>query len=93
MPYCDYIFGNETEAATYAEHHGLSADTPIEEIAKHISKLDKINKSRPRTVVFTQVSINDEIPLGIIEFFRVLNKRLLQSETMFKYSQSPKLKN
>ena len=56
MPYCDYIFGNETEAATYAEHHGLSADTPIEEIAKHISKLDKINKSRPRTVVFTQVS-------------------------------------
>ena len=58
MPYCDYIFGNETEAATYAEHHGLSADTPIEEIAKHISKLDKINKSRPRTVVFTQVSFS-----------------------------------
>jgi adenosine kinase len=67
MPYCDYIFGNETEAATYAENHGLSADTPIEEIAKHISKLDKINKSRPRTVVFTQgaeqtvVAIGDEV--------------------------------
>ena len=61
MPYCDYIFGNETEAATYAENHGLSADTPIEDIAKHISNLEKNNQSRPRTVVFTQVSFRETI--------------------------------
>jgi len=54
LPYCDYIFGNETEAAAYAEHNGLGKDLDIAEIAKAISKLDKVNGERPRTVVFTQ---------------------------------------
>ena len=60
LPYCDYIFGNETEAAAYAEHNGLGADMDIKDIAKAISKLDKVNTERPRTVVFTQVSFYDE---------------------------------
>jgi len=54
LPYCDYIFGNETEAAAYAENNGLGENVSIEDIAKHISKMDKVNKARPRTVVFTQ---------------------------------------
>ena len=58
LPYCDYIFGNETEAAAYAEHNGLGKDLDITEIAKAISKLDKVNGERPRTVVFTQVRNN-----------------------------------
>jgi len=67
LPYCDYIFGNETEAATYAEHNGLNKDTPIEEIARAVSKLEKKNGKRERTVVFTQgaeqtiVAIGDEV--------------------------------
>jgi len=55
IPYCDYIFGNETEAATYAEHNGLGKDMSIEQIASSISKLEKKNDKRPRTVIITQV--------------------------------------
>lgn len=67
LPYCDYVFGNETEAAAYAEHNGLGADLDIVEIAKAVSKLEKKNSNRPRTVVFTQgaeqtvVAIGDEV--------------------------------
>lgn len=53
IPYCDYIIANESEAAAYAESHGLTT-TDVTEIAKHVAKLPKENKSIPRTVVFTQ---------------------------------------
>jgi len=64
LPYCDYIFGNETEAAAYAEHNGLGADMDIKDIAKTISKLDKVNKERPRTVVFTQCAEQTIVAIG-----------------------------
>jgi adenosine kinase len=54
MEYADYLFGNESEAATYGKKHGLGED--LAEIAKAVSALPKKNSSRPRTVVFTQGS-------------------------------------
>ncbi|KAF2757121.1 Ribokinase-like protein [Pseudovirgaria hyperparasitica] len=53
LPYCDYIIGNETEAAAYAESHGLDAKD-IPSIAKHIANLPKKNTKRDRTVIITQ---------------------------------------
>ncbi|KAM9908681.1 hypothetical protein OXX79_000230 [Metschnikowia pulcherrima] len=53
IPYCDYIIANESEAAAYAESHGLDT-TDVTEIAKHVAKLPKANTQKPRTVVFTQ---------------------------------------
>lgn len=49
----DILLGNETEAASYAESHGLNT-TDVKEIAKHIAQLPKKNSKKPRTVVFTQ---------------------------------------
>jgi adenosine kinase len=54
MQYADYLFGNESEAATYGKKHGLGED--LAEIAKAVSALPKKNSSQPRTVVFTQGS-------------------------------------
>lgn len=53
VPYCDFIIANESEAAAYAESHGIDSKD-ITEIAKHIAKLPKENAQKPRTVVFTQ---------------------------------------
>lgn len=53
IPYCDYIIANESEAAAFAESHGLNT-TDVTEIAKHVAKLPKVNTNKPRTVVFTQ---------------------------------------
>ena len=51
--YWDYLIGNETEAASYAEAHGLST-RDVREIARHIADLPKENSKRRRTVVITQ---------------------------------------
>ncbi|XP_030630044.1 adenosine kinase b isoform X2 [Chanos chanos] len=53
MPYVDIVFGNETEAATFAKEEGFETDD-IREIAKMVQNLPKVNKSRQRIVVFTQ---------------------------------------
>ncbi|KAM4623925.1 adenosine kinase b isoform 2-T2 [Polymixia lowei] len=53
MPYVDILFGNETEAATFAKEQGFETDD-IAEIAKKARDLPKENKQRPRVVVFTQ---------------------------------------
>ncbi|ODV77357.1 adenosine kinase [Suhomyces tanzawaensis NRRL Y-17324] len=55
LPYVDYVIANESEAAAYAESHGLAVDSKdVVAIAKEIAKLPKINNKRSRTVVFTQ---------------------------------------
>ena len=56
LPYCDYIFGNETEAAAFAENNGFG-ECSVAEIAKKIAQLPKENQKRKRTVVITQVKI------------------------------------
>ncbi|XP_060780761.1 adenosine kinase isoform X2 [Neoarius graeffei] len=53
MPYVDILFGNETEAATFAREQGFETED-IEEIAKKTQSLTKVNKKRQRIVVFTQ---------------------------------------
>lgn len=53
LPYVDYVIANESEAAAYAESHGLET-TDVVEIAKAVAKLPKANSARPRTVIFTQ---------------------------------------
>ncbi|XP_048862726.1 adenosine kinase-like isoform X2 [Brienomyrus brachyistius] len=53
MPYVDILFGNETEAATFAREQDFKIED-IEEIAKKAQSLPKVNKSRRRIVVFTQ---------------------------------------
>lgn len=51
--YWDVLMGNETEALAYAKSHDLDTED-LEQIAKHIALLPKMNTSRQRTVVFTQ---------------------------------------
>ncbi|MCJ1320199.1 adenosine kinase [Xylographa vitiligo] len=53
MPYCDYVIGNETEAAAYGESHGLGGKS-VSEIAVAIAGIEKVNKERKRVVVITQ---------------------------------------
>lgn len=52
-PYWDYVIGNETEALSYAESHGLETKD-IKEIAKHLAGLPKANKNRERVAIITQ---------------------------------------
>lgn len=53
--YVDILFGNDTEAETFAKENGLEA-TSIPEIALRIAELPKHNKQRSRMVVITQGS-------------------------------------
>lgn len=54
FPYCDFVIGNESEAAAWASAVGLPDKDDIPAIAKSIATLPKSNPSRPRTVVITQ---------------------------------------
>ena len=51
-PYWDYVIGNETEAAAYAESHGLGT-TDLKEIAKALANLPKANPQRKRVAIIT----------------------------------------
>ena len=53
-PYWDYIMMNETEAATWADGHGLDGEKDVKKIARAIADLPKKNQMRKRTVVITQ---------------------------------------
>jgi len=52
LPYVDVLFGNETEAATFAQEQGYGT-TDIEAIAMRIAESVKVT-ARPRLVVLTQ---------------------------------------
>lgn len=52
-PYWDVLFGNESEAASYAESHSYGKLT-VSEIALKIASLPKKNTLKSRIVVFTQ---------------------------------------
>jgi len=54
FPYCDYVIGNESEAAAWASAAGLPNKDDIPSIAESIATLPKSNASRPRTVIITQ---------------------------------------
>jgi len=52
-PYWDYVIGNETEALSYAESHGIESKD-IKEIAKALAALPKKNEKRERVAIITQ---------------------------------------
>jgi len=56
FPYCDFVIGNESEAAAWASAVGLPNKDDIPAIAKLIATLPKSNPSRSRTVIITQGS-------------------------------------
>ena len=88
LPYCDFIFGNETEAAAFAENNGIS-EKDIPSIAKAIAALPKINQKRKRKVVITQVCY-----LKIIIFYlkSELTKTFLDSKKNFRVKKNLSLK-
>ncbi|XP_032695604.1 adenosine kinase isoform X3 [Lontra canadensis] len=53
MPFIDILFGNETEAATFAREQGFETED-IKEIARKTQALPKVNPKRQRIVIFTQ---------------------------------------
>ncbi|XP_054007860.1 uncharacterized protein LOC128891919 isoform X1 [Hylaeus anthracinus] len=53
LPYVDILFGNETEADTFAKVNGFQT-TDRKEIALKLSQMEKVNKKRQRIVVITQ---------------------------------------
>ena len=55
LPYCDFLFGNESEALAFAEAEGW-AERSVEEIALKVSGMPKASGHRARVVVFTQGS-------------------------------------
>jgi len=52
LPYCDFVFGNESEATTFGEVKGWGND--IGQVALKIAALPKASGTRPRIVVITQ---------------------------------------
>jgi len=53
LPYCDFVFGNENEAKTWAESQGKSGIS-MQECAKLMAQQPKVNTKRPRVVIVTQ---------------------------------------
>lgn len=53
LPYVDIIFGNETEAESYAKSHNLESSSPAD-VAKYLSGSTKLNTQKPRVAVITQ---------------------------------------
>lgn len=55
FPYIDILFGNETEAKTFAKEQNLpAADGSMDDIALQIAALSKANKNSSRIVIITQ---------------------------------------
>ena len=54
MPYVDFLFGNEDEAAGFAKYQLKLEDVSVKQIAEALSQLPKKNKNRKRVVVITQ---------------------------------------
>jgi len=67
LPFSDIVFGNETEALTYAEENNLNTKN-MGEIAQSIARLPKENGSKSRLVVITQGSD----PVIVVEHGKVL---------------------
>jgi adenosine kinase len=54
MPYTDYVFANESEAAAYGTKQGWGTD--LKTVALNLAAQPKASTTRPRIVVFTQGS-------------------------------------
>jgi len=67
IPYVDILFGNESEAATFAKENDLGTED-IKEIAMKIAEIPKTNQSRKRMVVFTQ----GDLPIIVCQDGRIV---------------------
>lgn len=55
MPYIDILFGNESEALTFAKEQSFGTEN-LKEIGQKMVELPKLNSNRPRIVILTQGS-------------------------------------
>mmetsp|Transcript_9402 Transcript_9402/g.31200 ORF Transcript_9402/g.31200 Transcript_9402/m.31200 type:complete len:362 (+) Transcript_9402:2-1087(+) len=62
MPYVDFLFGNESEAAEFGKSMGWGED--VETVALKASALPKASGARPRVVIFTQGKDPTIVALG-----------------------------
>lgn len=70
MPYTDFVFGNESEAAEYGKAKGYGTD--LATIALKLAAQPKASGLRPRIVVFTQGSSSTIVASsGSVETFPV----------------------
>eukprot|EP00457_Paulinella_chromatophora_P004639 gb/GEZN01004651.1/.p1 GENE.gb/GEZN01004651.1/~~gb/GEZN01004651.1/.p1 ORF type:complete len:365 (-),score=66.25 gb/GEZN01004651.1/:662-1756(-) len=66
LPYCDIIFGNESEAKAFGENNELKDTSPLA-VCKHLSSMPKKNSERKRIAVITQgpdpviICVGDEV--------------------------------
>jgi len=71
MPYVDILFGNESEAAAFAEKFNVPYET-LGDIALAIAALPKKNESRPRLVVITHGPEPTSVAYnGVVQRFEV----------------------
>lgn len=63
LPYADFVFGNESEAASFAESNGFAGAT-VEDVALRIAAMPKANAARGRVVVITQGADDTVIASG-----------------------------
>lgn len=56
IEHCDYLFGNESEAETYAKENKLNNPEDLKSVAMYLSKLPKKNDKNNRMVIITQGS-------------------------------------
>lgn len=63
LPYTDFVFGNESEAASFAEANGF-AGASVPDVALRIAALPKASGARARVVVITQGSDDTIIASG-----------------------------
>mmetsp|Transcript_31018 Transcript_31018/g.29625 ORF Transcript_31018/g.29625 Transcript_31018/m.29625 type:complete len:345 (-) Transcript_31018:89-1123(-) len=78
IPYTDFVFGNESEAAAYGEAKGYGSD--IGTIALKLSAESKASGTRGRIVVFTQGSTSTIVAVnGVVTEYPVeaLSRELL----------------
>jgi adenosine kinase len=53
MPFIDLLFGNESEALTFAKEQNFGTEN-LKEIGQKMTKLPKMNSNRERVVILTQ---------------------------------------
>jgi len=73
FPYCDFIIGNDAEAAAWASANGLPHATDIPQIARSLALLPKANASRTRTVIITRghlstIAVSSSVEKDLREF-------------------------
>ncbi|KAH0481803.1 MAG: uncharacterized protein KVP18_003163 [Porospora cf. gigantea A] len=96
LPFMDYIFGNESEWAHFARIHaealGNVDPANLQEVARRVAQLPKVNTARSRVVVVTQGSDETIVASKWFTSEAIVvcdNKRRLKSTTLYQVSTFP----